>query len=201
MTRKSSKVNARTKQGRELARKLYDCKLEELETLSAEEQSRLKSEFPLLRAAEFKDVLVQVIEAKHYERERVGWQAIPHDVAVLVLVVAAALFDLRAGIVAGIATLVLLESLFQFYFDRQLYRPLSTLVWLTYPAYLVLAYVLHRRGFGLIWIAAAVVLAWGGTFVLGMLARIPVRLILEGKAKGAQEAARFREERTREKQE
>ena len=54
----------------------------------------------------------------------------------------------------SIALLVLLESLFQFYFDRRLYRYLSALVWLTYPAYLLLAYLLYRQGYELIWIAS-----------------------------------------------
>ena len=194
MTRRG-KVNARTAQGRELARKLYDYRLQELERLSVEEQARLRDEFALLSEAQFQDVLRQVIEAKHYERERIGWQAIPHDITVLVFVLVTVLFDLRAGIVAGVATLVLLESMFQFYFDRRLYGPLSTLVWVTYPAYLLLAYVLYGRGYILIWIAATVLLAWGGTFLLGALARMPVRMILEARARGAADAARIREER------
>jgi hypothetical protein len=190
-------VNARTAQGRELARKLYDYGIPELEALSIEEQAHLRGEFPLLREAEFQDVLRQVIEAKRYERERVGWQAIPHDVTVLVLVLVTALLDLRAGVVAGVATLVLLESLFQFYFNRDLYRPLSALVWLTYPAYLVLAYVLYRREYGLTWIIAAAVLAWAGPFLVSPLARLPARMMLEGRARGAADAARLKEERAK----
>jgi hypothetical protein len=189
------KVNARTAQGRELARKLYDYRLQELERLSVEEQARLRDEFTLLSEAQFRDVLRQVIEAKHYERDLIGWQGIPHDITVLAFVLVTYLFDLRAGIVVGIATLVLLESMFQFYFNRRLYGPLGTLVWLTYPAYLLLAYVLYHRGYSLIWIAAAVLLAWGGTFLLGALARMPVRMILEARARGAADAARIREER------
>ncbi len=189
------KVNARTEQGRQLARKLYDYRLQELERLTAEEQARLRDEFTLLSEAQFQDVLRQVIEAKRYNRERLGWQAVPHDITVLVFVLATSLFDLRVGIVAGIATLVLLESIFQFYFNRRLYGPLSTLVWLTYPAYLLLAYVLYGRGLSLIWVAATVLLAWGGTFLLGALARLPVRMILEARVRAAADAARIREER------
>ncbi|MGC8787647.1 MAG: hypothetical protein ACP5Q1_09520, partial [Anaerolineae bacterium] len=100
------------------------------------------------------------------------------------------LLDLRAGIVAGIAILVLLESLFMLYFDRRLYRPLSTLVWLTYPAYALLAYVLYRRGLALHWIIAAVAFVWGGTFLLGMLACVPVRMMLNARLKAAEEKAR-----------
>jgi hypothetical protein len=151
----------------------------------------------LLREAEFQDVLRQVIDAKRYERERVGWQAIPHDVTVLVLVLVTALLDLRAGVVAAVATLVLLESLFQFYFNRDLYKPLSALVWLTYPAYLVLAYVLHRREYSLMWIIAAAVLAWAGPFLVSPLARLPARMMLEGRARGAADAARLKEERAK----
>jgi len=197
MPQKRSKQAARTEQGRQLARRLYDLKIGQLESLSGEEQARLLNEFPLLRKAEFQDVLRQVIEAKRYEQERTGWQAIPHDITVLVMVGVTSLLDLRSGAVAGVATLVLLESLFQFYFNRRLYGLLSTLVWLTYPAYVLLAYVLYRRGFEIVWIVMAVLLAWLGTFLLGMLARMPVRIILEARVKGSQEAARIKQERAR----
>lgn len=195
MPRKESKLDARLEQGRQLARRLYDYKIGQLESLSAEEASHLRSEFPLLSEAEFGDVLRQTIEAKRYQQERIGWQAVPHDVAVLVMVAVTSLADLRTGIVAGIAVLVLLESIFQFYFNRQLYRPLSTLVWLTYPAYAVLAYVLYRRGFAVLWIVVAVLLTWGGTFLLGALARIPVRLFGEARARAARDAAQRKQEK------
>ncbi len=157
----------------------------------------MRSEFPVLREVEFQDVVRQVIEAKRYEQERIGWQAVPHDVTVLVFVLGTTLFDLRTGIVAAIATLVLLESLFQFYFNRDLYRPLSTLVWLTYPAYLALAYALYRRGYGVVEVIATVVLAWAGPFLVSPLARLPARMMLEGRAKGAVDAARLKEERSK----
>jgi hypothetical protein len=195
MPHKARKLDARTEQGRQLARRLYEYKVSQLERLSAEEQGKLLRDFPLLGEAEFKDVLRQVIEAKRYEQERIGWQAIPHDVAVLVTVAMTCLLDLRAGIVAGIAILVLLESLFQFYFDRKLYRPLSTLVWFTYPAYVLLAYVLYRRGFSALWIISAVAFVWGGTFLLGMLARVPLRMILNARIKAAEESARLKKEK------
>lgn len=197
MARKPDRQNARLEQGRGLARRLYDLKIRELESLSADSQSRLRGEFPLLGEAEFKDVLRQVIEAKRYAQERVGWQAIPHDAAVLVFVIVTALLNLRTGVVVGIATLALLESLFQVYFNRRLYTVLSVLVWLTYPAYAVLAFVLYRRGFEILWIVGAVLLAWGGTFVLGALTRVPLRLLLEARAKGARDAEHKKSEQAK----
>jgi hypothetical protein len=190
MPSKAQKSDARTEIGRELASKLYDYKLKDLMSLSPTRKAELRAEFPKLKEAEFNYVLEQVIEAKRYEQERVGWLAVPHDLAVLVLVALTGLVNLRAGIIVSIAVLVLLEGLFQFYFDRRLYRYLSALVWLTYPAYLLLAYLLYRQGYELIWIAAAVAFAWGGTFLLGIIARLPVRMILEVKAKPAQTASR-----------
>jgi hypothetical protein len=196
MTRR--KPNARLRQGQDLARQLFDRKIPELESLSAEEKATLRKEFPLLSQAEFEDVIRQTIEAKRYHQERVGWQAIPHDIAVLILVIVTAIFDLRTGVIAGIAALVFLEGVFQFYFRRDLYRPLSTLVWLTYPAYLVFAYLLYREGFHVLWIAVGVILASIGTYLLGGLARLPVRVILENRAKGTREATRIRAEREKE---
>ncbi len=193
MARKRS--NARIRQGQDLARKIYDRKIRELESLSEEEKVKLRGQFPLLSQEEFEDVIRQTIEAKRYHQEHVGWQAIPHDIAVLILVIVTAVFDLRTGVIACIAALVFLEGLFQFYFNRDLYRPLSTLVWLTYPAYLVFAYLLYLEGFQVLWIAVGVILASIGTFILGSLARIPIRLILENRAEGIKEAARIRAER------
>lgn len=193
MPRKIPRSEDRTEMGRELARRLYDYRLARLVNLGAAERASLQGEFPGLREAEFNYVLEQVIAAKRYEQERIGWQAISHDAAVLTIVAVTWLTDVRSGMIAGVAVLVLLESLLQFYFDRRLYRYLGALVWLTYPAYAVLAYLLYRRGTELAWIAAAVAFTWGGTFLLGILARLPVRLVLEAKARAAQEAARLKQ--------
>jgi hypothetical protein len=193
MARKRS--SAQIRQGQDLARKIYDRKIRELESLSEEEKVKLRGEFPLLSQAEFEDVIRQTIEAKRYHQELVGWHAVPPDISVLILVIMTAIFDVRTGVIACIAALVFFESIFQFYFNRDLYRPLSTLVWLTYPAYLVFAYLMYREGFKILWIAVGVILASLGTHFLGPLARIPVRMILENRAKGIQEATRIRAER------
>jgi hypothetical protein len=112
---------------------------------------------------------------------------------VLVLVLATAIFDLRIGVIACVATLVLLEGIFQFTFSRKLYRPLSALVWVTYPAYLFFGYLLYRMGYSIVWIVVGVLLASLGTYVLGTLSRLPVRLILENRARGREEALRKRQ--------
>jgi len=185
MTRTPKPIDAKTEQGRLLASKLYDYRLNRLLHLDAQERTQLFSEFPELGEAEFDYVLEQTITAKRQQQVLVGWQAVPHDVAVLVLVTITVLFNLQVGIVAGVAVLVLLESLFQFYFNPRLYRYLSFLVWLTYPAYAVLAYVLSIRGYEPLWVVGIVILVWLGTFVLGVVARLPVRMILEAR-KGRQ---------------
>ncbi len=193
MRPKTPKSDARTEMGRNLARKLYDEKLNKLVHMSETEKARLMAEYPKLGAAEFNNVLEQVIAARRYQQERIGWQAVPHDVTVLVFIAVTYLVNLRVGVIVGIGTLVLLESLFQFYFDRRLYQYLSPLVWLTYPAYALLAYVLYLRGYTLVWIAIAIALTWGGAFLLGIVARLPVRFIMEAKAKGAEDAARLKQ--------
>jgi len=171
---------------------LYDYPVDRLLKINTTERASLLSEFPTLGEAEFDHVVQQLIAARRYEQERVGWQAVPHDVAALTIVVVTSLADLRAGVVAGVAVLVLLESVFQYYFNQRLYRFLSALVWLTYPAYAWLAYILYRRGFELVWIAVAVAFTWGGTFLLGLLARIPARLFYEAREKATEDAARLK---------
>lgn len=188
MPQKQRVKDIRTAQGQQLARRLYDYPIKRLENITDEEKASLLSEFPSLSEAEYDYVIQQLVAAKRYEQERVGWQAVPHDIAVLTIVIVTVLSDIRTGAVAGVAVLVLLESLFQYYFNQRLYRYLSALVWLTYPAYAVLAYTLYKRGYDLSWIVLAVLLTWGGTFVLGLLARIPARLFYEAREKGKQEA-------------
>jgi hypothetical protein len=193
MQPKRPNKNIRIEIGRQLARKLYDEKFNQLVNMSEAEKARLAGVYPGLSNAEFNDVFNQVIEARRFQQERIGWQAVPHDITILVFVAVTYLVNLRTGVIAGIGTLVLFESLFQFYFNRRLYQYLSLLVWLTYPAYALLAYVLYQRGFTIILIAMTVAIAWGGIFLLGIVARFPVRLILEGKAKGAQETTRLKQ--------
>ena len=190
MPQKQRGKDIRTAQGQQLAWRLYDYPIQKLEKLTAAERASLLAEFPSLGEAEFDYVIQQIITARRYEQERVGWQAVPHDIAVLTIVIVATVADIRVAAVVGVAVLVLLESLFQYYFNQRLYRFLSALVWLTYPAYAWLAYILYRRGFNLTWIVTAVLLTWGGTFLLGLVARIPVRLFNEARRKGQQDAER-----------
>ncbi len=183
-------IDARTQQGQQLARRMYDYKIDRLENLSSSEKESLLKEFPLLSEVDFQYVVKELLAAKRYEQERVGWQTIPHDVTVLVLVIVTSLVNLRAGIIAGVAVLVLLEGIFQFIFDRRVYRPLSFLVWFTYPAYVWLAYILYHREYALIWIAIIIILVWSGTYLLGVVTRIPMRLFFEAKAKNNPDSVR-----------
>ncbi len=194
MPPKTKPIDTRTEQGRELARRLYDYKITRLEQMSEEEKAGLLKDFPRLGDLEFQYVVQQLVAAKRLEQQRVGWQAMPHDIAVLILVILATAVGLPAGVIAGVAVLVALESLFQFHFDARLYQYLSVLVWITYPAYVWLAYVLYRQGYALPWVAAIVLLVWGGTYLLGVLVRLPSRLFFEAQAKSLQDANRKKKE-------
>jgi hypothetical protein len=188
-TRKKA-LDARTQQAQQLARRIYDYKIDQLENMSQVEKTSLLKEFPVLTEADFQYVVKELLAAKLYEQERVGWHTIPHDVTVLTLVVVTGVFDLKIGIIVGIAVLVLLEGIFQFVFDRRIYRPLSLLVWLTYPAYIWLAYMLYRQGYSKIWIGVIVILVWGGTYLLGAAARIPMRMFFEARVKSKPKPAK-----------
>lgn len=188
MTTNENLQPAKVEKARDLARRLYDYDLKELENLPEEERERLKASFRQLSRAEFEDVLRQVIAAKRQEQTQVGWQTIPHDLAVIVTVIIIALVDLRTGLAVGIGVLVLLESLSMTLFDERIYRPLSLLVWLTYPAYALLAYTLYRRGYEPLVIAGVVLFVWPGMFLLGALARVPLHLLWEERER--QQASR-----------
>lgn len=186
MTSTNPSQQANVEEGRQLAHRLYRYELNELEKLPEDERERLRADFPQLSAAQFEDVLHQVITAKRQQQAQFGWQSIPHDLAAIVLVVTTSLVDLRAGLIAGVGVLVFLESLFMAFFDQRLYGPLSLSVWLTYPAYALLAYVLYGRGYAILEIAGAVLFAWVGLFLLGGLARVPLYLLRKERAEQRQ---------------
>ncbi len=189
MSQKTVSNDPKLEQGRALARHLYDRKLVELQRLTPVDLLSYSSEYPLLGQAELEDLLRQVIAAKTAEQTRVAWLSLPHDLTVLVFVLVTWLVDLRAGVVAGVAVLILFESLWQVLYDPDLYRRLGWLSWLTYPAYILLAWVLYSRGMQWHWIAIIVAAAWGGTFLLGLLARLPMRYYLDVRAMHAQQQA------------
>jgi len=186
MPNKDRAQQAKVEKARDLARQLYDYDLGTLKNLPDEERERLRASFPQLSKAEFNDVLRQVTAAKRQEQAQVGWQSIPHDVAVIVTVVVTALLDLTTGLAVGVGALVLLESLSITIFEERIYRPLSLLVWLTYPAYALLAYMLYHRGYQPLVIAGAVLFVWPGMFLLGALARLPLHLLWEERERQRQ---------------
>ncbi|MDY6868602.1 MAG: hypothetical protein SVT56_12015 [Chloroflexota bacterium] len=167
--------------GRKFAKMLYELPIRKLVEPKKTDLEQWRKEFHQLDKTAFDNILKQTQEARLYHQERVGWQAIPHDLTVILFVIGTIFFGLKTGIIIGIAALVFFESLFQFIFIRKLYKPLSLLVWLTYPAYFALAYYLFRQGYQWYWILLAVVGASLGIFFLGQLARIPMHLIMEAK--------------------
>ncbi len=183
----SSAKSAQLEQGRNLARRLYDLKLSQLEKIDEGHRKEYLADFPLLGTAEFDDVRRQVIEAKTVEHMWAGWQTIPHDITVFVFVLVTWLVDLRTGIIAATATLVLLESIFQVSFNPKIYPKISWLVWLTYPAYILLAWVLYSRQLEWYWILLAVAGAWFGIFLAGIVARIPMQVIMKARQEAWQD--------------
>ena len=179
--KKMSKQN-KLKQGKELAKEFFDYKIIDLEKISDSQKQNWMKKYSSLSSAEFEDVRHQVINAKSSQQAQVGWQIIPHDLTVLVFCVISALVSLKTGLIASIAVLIMLESIFQVYYNYSLYKILGYSVWLTYPAYLILAYVLFQRGMPWWQILIIIALAWGATFLLGMLAAIPMRLYLKARA-------------------
>jgi hypothetical protein len=179
------------KAGKNFAEMLYDLPIKKLINPDDAALAEWRKKFYQLDDAVFNNILKQVQEARLYQQERVGWQAIPHDLTVLLFVIATIFFGLKTGIIIGIAALVFFESLFQFIFVRKLYKPLSLIVWLTYPAYFALAYYLFKQGYQWYWIILAVIGASFGVFILGQLARIPMHLIMEAKREAKQKKSQM----------
>lgn len=180
------KDQLRLKQGKELARQLFDLKLTELELMHDDQKKEWMRKFNLLSIREFEDVRSQVIKAKTSQQSQIGWQVLPHDLSVLVFCLVSIFFSLKSGLIAGIFVLIMLESIFQVFFNQTLYKILGYAVWLTYPAYIFLGYVLYQRGF--IWwqIIGIIALAWAGSFAMGAIAAIPMQLYLKERARSRQ---------------
>jgi len=168
-------------EGRNFASMLFDLPLKELQNPSEADFKKWQEEYPHLEKTTIDNIICQTQEARTHQQERVGWQAIPHDLTVIIFVLGTIVFGLKIGIIVGIASLVFFESLFQFVFIQKYYRPLSLIVWLTYPAYIILGYYLYQQNYPWYWIAVAILGAWFGTFFLGNLARIPMKLIMQAK--------------------
>ncbi|MDK2980330.1 MAG: hypothetical protein PWQ55_677 [Chloroflexota bacterium] len=168
---------------KELASQLFDLKLLELEKMTDEQKADWMSRFDGLSKKEFDYVHKQVLEAKMDHQARVGWQAIPHDVSVVVFCFVTYYFSLKIGLIVGIALLAFLVNLVQIYYNQKAYKILSNANILTYPSYLLLAYALTQRGM-VWWQTALIVLAtWGGTFLLGYIMSIPTGLYLQAREK------------------
>jgi len=176
--------------GRKLAREIYDWDLKRLMAMTSEEKAELKKKHSGLSSTEIDDIVAQVREAKQIEMQRVGWLALPHDLTVIVTAVLTVLFGWKVGLVAYVATLILFESIAQFTFHAGVYRILSFAVWLTYPAYALFAYGLYRQAFPIWQIVVAAIVLWVGTFLLGALARLPSRMILQNLSKSRVEFER-----------
>jgi len=169
-------------QGRNLARRLYDLKLDQLQNIDDNQQKDYLADFPLLSKEEFNDVRLQVIDAKRMQQLQVGWFSVPRDLAVLVFVLVTLILDWRWGAITATITLILFESLFQVYFSPQMYAGFGSLVWFTYPAYVLLAWVLYSRGMAWYWIAVVVAGLWGGSYLAGVIVRIPMRFYINSRA-------------------
>ena len=185
MTSKSQHTTLQ--QGRDLAAQMYDLKLPQLQDPGPELWSKWRADHALLSTTEIEDVLQQVRAARLEQQERTGWMAVPHDASVLVFVLVTWLFDLTAGIVAGVVSLIVLEAVCQQWFSHRWYRPLSMLVWLTYPAYVLLVFILRQRDYTLYSIAGIVAGAWAGTFLLWIFIRPLVKALLPGEVPAGKE--------------
>jgi hypothetical protein len=184
-------------QGRALAAHIYDYGLTRLGQLNEDDLPQLRRDFPGLGADQVKDIVRQVLEAKRYERERIAWQALPHDLTVVVLALVTAGFNLRIATVVAVATLFLAEGVFQSYFHRGIGRWLGALVWLTYPAYALLGYTMLMRSYAPSRVVVGIVLAWGGPFVLGALARLLVQVMIHAQMQGQAARRQKRDEAKR----
>ena len=101
-------------------------------------QERWLRQYPLLSKNEFDDVRQQTLETKMIHQSQIGWQVIPRDLAVIFFCLVSLIFNLQAGIIAGIALLILLGIIFYVFYSEKLSRILSYSVWLTYPALILL---------------------------------------------------------------
>mgnify|MGYP000851693588 CR=1 FL=1 len=167
---------------KELAAQLFDLKLVELDKMDESAAQEWLARYSMLTRQEFEDVRRQVIEAKLSQQSQIGWQSLPHDLAVLVFCLVSIFGSLKTGVIYGIAVLAMLVSLTQVYYNQALYKILGHAGWLTYPAYLGLGIVLFQRELPWWQIALVIACAWGGTFVLQAILAIPTQMFLRARA-------------------
>ena len=156
-------------QARELASSLLDLRLVDLEFMSEEEQKKWLTQYPGLTGNDFKNIRQEIIDTKIVQQSKIGWQVIPRDIAVIALCVIGIAFNLSAGVIVGVAALVLLSALFQTVFSEKVYKILAFAGWFTYPMLALLGYSLWRDGYTW-WTAAGIaVLVWVLSYALDFL--------------------------------
>ena len=74
------------KEGRRFASMLYDLPFRKLANPSEADMKQWEKDFSKLDRQSITRVIDQVREARLYRQERVGWQAIPHDLTVIFFV-------------------------------------------------------------------------------------------------------------------
>lgn len=168
---------------KELTRELFDLKLNDLDKMDEDKKKELIAKYDMLSAKEFEYLRRKVLAERTNQDSRAGWLALPRDFALIVFCVVSVFSSLTIGLISGLITLVLLMSIFQVYYNEKLNRILAFTGMLTYAAYFLLGYSLLKDGLEWWKAIGILLLAWGGTYWLSMLAAIPMQLYLKAREK------------------
>ena len=185
MVKEQSSSNLHLEKGKALASVLFDYKLPDLDHLTSSHPG-LRKEYALLTDVEFEDIVSQVRAAKFAQQKRYGWQLVPRDLSVILVVALTWLLnDWKLPLVFGIFLLILLANIFAVRFSEKLSPILGNSVWISYLALLAYGWFFLRNGSPWYFALLAVLgLALGSLVLVGFN-----RMMLAAMAKARNDAA------------
>ena len=183
MNKQEKKDNsAKQDKARELAQELFELDIKELDGMNEDQKKEWRAKYDMLSKKEFEYLHRKVLAAKINRQSKAGWLTLPRDFAIIVFCVVGSLVSLKTGLISGIATLLVFQSIFQVYYSPKLFQILGLSRIITYPAYFLLGYSLVQNGSE--WWQTAIILGltWFGSYLLNMIAAIPMQLYLRSRA-------------------
>ena len=188
MNKQEKKDNsAKQDKAKELAQELFELDIKELDDMDEDQKKEWRAKYNMLSKKEFDYLHRKVLAAKINRQSKAGWLTLPRDFATIVFCVVGSLVSLKIGLISGIAVLILFQSIFQVYYNPKLFQIFGLSRIITYPAYFLLGYSLVQNGSQ--WWQTAIILSstYFGSYLLNMVAAIPMQLYLKSRAESKQE--------------
>jgi len=171
-------------QGKLLTKRLFGYKEAEILNLSESEKEILRTEYPLLTADEFHNVIVLVLDAKGRQQKLISLQTLPKNLSIILISLLSWIIrDWKIALIIGafsLLTFILFSSAIN---NSKLARYVNVIGWLSYAATFAFGAFLYWTGAKWNIAILGAVALWLGALLAGWLA-IPILGFLQSTQKG-----------------